>query len=131
MGGEMTRHELLKLAEHALRDAAAIEHTQLPREEMLLLREIRLGCDRFILRAVRTKKRARDEASAQKSARLAKRVIEGTQRARAMLTQVEKITTDGKGDQELRRMRDSLVEALWGLRHTKREINGKHIAVLQ
>lgn len=126
----MTRVENLKAAEHALRDAAT-EHTQLTREEMLLLQEIRLAFDRFILRAVRMNKRARDEAAEQKSAQLAKRKIEDTQKARAMLKRVEEIMAVSERDQELRRMRDSLVGELWGLRHVKREVKGRPIRLLQ
>jgi hypothetical protein len=76
-------------------------------------------------------RRSRSEAQAQRTAQLAKRKIEAISKAREMLRRVEEILADGEGDHELRRMRDSLVEELWLLRHTRAAVNGKNVVVLQ
>jgi hypothetical protein len=73
----------------------------------------------------------RSEHSKQRTAQLAKRKIEATSKARAMIKRVEEILAAGEGDHELRLMRDTLVGELWALRHTRREVKGKHVEVLQ
>jgi hypothetical protein len=77
------------------------------------------------------RKKKLSAATEQRSAPLAKRKIEVLSKARAMLKQVEKIAADGECDQELRRMRDALVEELWAMRNTRREVKGQPVKVLQ
>jgi hypothetical protein len=73
----------------------------------------------------------RSEAAQQRSAGLAKRKIEVTRKARAMLKRVEEITAAGQCDPELRRLRDKIVGEMWALRHTKRRVKGVSIGMLQ
>lgn len=77
------------------------------------------------------RKRKLSAAAEQRSAQLAKRKVEVTRKARALLERVKEIDAAGDCDQELRRMRDELVEGLWSIRHTRREVKGLPTQVLQ
>jgi hypothetical protein len=80
-------------------------------------------------RAPRKKKKS--EATEQASARLEARKINLLKTARTMLERIEELTTAGECTAELRLLRDELVEGLWSIRHTRREVKGLPVRSLQ
>ena len=79
----------------------------------------------------RAPRKKRSEAAEQKSAQLAKRKIEVTRKARVLLGRFEELTAAGIYDDELRQIRDRLVESLFSLRNAKRDVKGMPTRILQ
>jgi hypothetical protein len=77
------------------------------------------------------RKKKGEAAAAQESARLAAKKIRLLSEARAMLKRIQEIGAAGHCTGELRLMRDELVEGLWSIRHTRREVKGLRTQVLQ
>jgi hypothetical protein len=77
------------------------------------------------------KRRSRSEAAKQEAAKRLAHRIETTRKARAALEQAESLLAAGRGDRDLRLLRDELVEELWGLRHARGAFKGKPIPRLQ
>ena len=142
----MKRIDKLRAAEHAVR--AAIEEPQVLNTDearrcaryscgesaaleqhrpMKTLNEMRAYSSAPPRRAPRRKK---SEAADQKSAQFEKRKIEVTRKARVLLKRFEELNAAGIHDDELRRMRDEMVQGLWALRTRGPEVKGLTTKVL-
>jgi hypothetical protein len=76
---------------------------------------------KFSTKPARKPRRSRSEATAQKTAQKAARRVETMRKARAMIAHINSLPAM---DDDLRRLKDRLIEELFGLTHSRRAFKG-------